>query len=209
MYIPDALAMQPNKVASFIAQYSFATVISADLQATHIPLIYCPDQGEHGTLFGHVAKANKHWQQFDQQGVLAIFTGPHGYISPTWYQAVPAVPTWNYAAVHCYGQASILPEQQLPWLLEQMMQQYQPDIMHNTELMPEAYVAKLQQAIVGFSIEVSEIQAKEKLGQHRKPADQELVYQTLKSNSSLDSQALANYMTIHQVGIGSVTVKDS
>src|ERR1044071_9879011 len=72
--------------------------------ATHLPFILEADEGPYGTLFGHMARANPQWRDFDaSQPVLVIFQGPHTYVSPSWYEVALSVPTWNYAAVHAYG----------------------------------------------------------------------------------------------------------
>ena len=89
-------------LASFIERYGFATLISGsagELVASHIPIMLLRS-GERLSLIGHVARANAQWKQFDGGAdALAIFHGPHSYVSPTWYATSPAVPTWNYAAV--------------------------------------------------------------------------------------------------------------
>ena len=109
MYIPKAFQVSDSRVlAEFIASNSFATLISSvqgSLFATHLPLILDQSRSSQGVLLGHVARANRHWQAFDgQQEALAIFHGPHAYISPSWYaSSSPAVPTWNYAVAHVYG----------------------------------------------------------------------------------------------------------
>lgn len=109
MYIPKNLTLTDlNIIKDFITEHSFGVLISPDLTATHLPFMYENDGNNLGCLFGHFAKANTHWQLADKQRVLVIFSGPHAYISPNWYNSKPAVPTWNYAAVHCYGVLTLL-----------------------------------------------------------------------------------------------------
>jgi transcriptional regulator len=108
MYIPKAFHVSDRSVLdAFITHNSFATLVSTvdgTLYATHLPLIFDRTPSSPGVLLGHVARANPHWRAFDgHQEALAIFHGPHAYISPSWYATSPAVPTWNYAVVHAYG----------------------------------------------------------------------------------------------------------
>jgi len=107
MYVPASFAVSDEKtLESFLERYDFATLTSsssAGLVSSHIPLMLRRSAGR-AVLIGHVARANSQWQQFDGEAeALAIFHGPHAYVSPTWYATSPAVPTWNYAAVHVYG----------------------------------------------------------------------------------------------------------
>src|ERR1700749_1163917 len=114
MYIPPAFRLEDKaRLAAFLRAHSFATFITQDGAApfaSHLPMLYRPDLGEHGTLIAHLARANPQWQHFaEDREALVIFHGPHGYISPSWYETSPAVPTWNYAVVHAYG---------IPWIFE-------------------------------------------------------------------------------------------
>lgn len=107
MYIPTAFEQtDQNKLHEFIEANSFGLLVSTHVGepfATHLPFLLQRDSGPHGCLFGHVARANPQWRDLDGQSVLAIFTGPHAYVSPTWYESEDVVPTWNYVAVHAYG----------------------------------------------------------------------------------------------------------
>src|SRR5690349_10731309 len=107
MYIPTAFA-EPDrgKLHDFIEAYSFGLLVSAHGGgpfATHLPFLLERDAGPHGTLVGHLARANPQWHGLDGQDVLAVFSGPHAYVSPSWYEADNVVPTWNYVAVHARG----------------------------------------------------------------------------------------------------------
>src|SRR5437868_132796 len=113
MYVPAAY--QETRVAQLHAQmraHSFATLVteqSGSLAATHLPLLLDAERGPNGTLIGHVARTNPQWHAFQpDREALAIFQGPHAYVSPAWYQAELAVPTWNYVAIHAYGTARLL-----------------------------------------------------------------------------------------------------
>src|SRR5207244_13037853 len=95
----------------FIGQYSFGLFVSlveGRPLASHLPFLPDRKAGAHGTLIGHMARANGQWKEAGGQNVLAIFSGSHAYISPTWYEEKEVVPTWNYVAVHVYGRVQVI-----------------------------------------------------------------------------------------------------
>ncbi|NVJ49693.1 MAG: FMN-binding negative transcriptional regulator [Gammaproteobacteria bacterium] len=204
MYIPEQLALTDSKViGEIIAAHGFGLLLTSDLTATHLPLVHSAEGAELGTLYGHFAKTNSHWQQAQNQSVLVVFQGPHAYISPRWYQRQPAVPTWNYVAVHCYGKLELLADNENHTAMNQLVEQYEPELLTSTAVMPEDYQARLRQNVVGFKIVIDKVDAKEKLGQHRVQADQRAVHQALEQHHSPEAQALARYMTKRQLGTGS------
>src|SRR5688572_9829340 len=107
MYVPSAFAEERLDVLhEFIATHDFAALVTGgaeggDLVASHLPMLLLPTRGKLGTLQAHLARQNQQWRALaDGTPVLAIFQGPHGYISPRWYKQPVSVPTWNYAVVH-------------------------------------------------------------------------------------------------------------
>ena len=119
MYTPESFKVSdlPTLHAE-MERSNFATMISPEpeggLQVTHLPLLLKSDHGRLGTLAGHVAKANPHWKLFGtRRETLAIFHGPHAYVSPRWYRTEVAVPTWNYVAVHAFGTPRIVQDPQV------------------------------------------------------------------------------------------------
>src|SRR5688500_1428466 len=97
MYVPPPFAQHdPVAIRSFVRRHRFATLTSASATGDEAA-------GPHGTLVGHLARINSQWHSLEGRPVLAVFTGPHAYISPTWYAEPNTVPTWNYTAVHAYG----------------------------------------------------------------------------------------------------------
>src|SRR4051794_27392492 len=100
MYVPSAFAESDlNKLHDFIERNSFGLLVSLVKGvpfATHLPFLLERNSGPDGSLVGHMARANPHWQELEAQTVLVVFSGPHAYISPTWYEAENVVPTWNY-----------------------------------------------------------------------------------------------------------------
>ncbi|WP_416307001.1 FMN-binding negative transcriptional regulator [Neptunicella sp. SCSIO 80796] len=200
MYIPKNMRMDDDRQQQqFIQQFGFASLVSADLQVSHLPLSW-DDQGDKPILLGHMARANPHWKNLDGQKVKALFHGPHSYISPGWYVAPPAVPTWNYAAVHVSGIFYLLDDNQLQHSLNALLQQYEPALLENEVIIPASYREKLSHAIVGFKIDIDQIEGKQKLGQHRSNDDQLGVAKGLQSSQHEDAQSLLNYM--RQIGVG-------
>src|ERR1700729_1397013 len=116
MYIPAAFAESDlAKLHDFIQTNSFGVLVSqvdGEPFASHLPFLLDRNSGPHGCLIGHMARANPQWQSAHGQSVLAIFPGPHAYISPTWYESENVVPTWNYVAVHVYGTFQVVEDHQ-------------------------------------------------------------------------------------------------
>jgi transcriptional regulator len=206
MYVPKNMVMPEEVIAGFIAEYGFGLLLSSDLQATRLPLLYQPNEDTSnptkGRLIGHMAKANPQWRSLDGQRVSVMFNGPHAYVSPTWYAAPPAVPTWNYASVQCFGRFTLLDDTQTSEAINQLVKHYEPEFLGNTELMPDDYQAKLMKAVVGFHIDVDEIHAKEKLSQHKSMADQQGVLTGLQNADHPEASQLVSYMKKRHLGTG-------
>src|SRR5262245_2317228 len=114
MYIPAHFAQSDQATLyDFIQQNSFGLLISqvgCQPFASHLPFLLDRHSGPQGCLVGHMARANPQWEHSSGQEVLAIFSGPHAYISPAWYEADHVVPTWNYVAVHALGRLNVIQE---------------------------------------------------------------------------------------------------
>ena len=202
MYIPESFRVADHTLAfSFIERYDFATLItstsSGDMLVTHLPL-FLQRSGDRAVLLGHVACANEHWRHFDgSTSSLAIFRGPHGYVSPNWYRTKPAVPTWNYAVVHAYGcPRAVEDRHRTAAILEYLVGKYEghrarPWDLH--ELPPDYYEHMLQQ-IVGFEMPIDKIESKFKIGQNRSRTDREATVIGLVQEGTPDSAALAAFM---------------
>jgi transcriptional regulator len=203
VFIPKNMLMcNLSEKHAFIKQFSFALLLSDDLQVTHLPMTLVTEEGGFGVLYAHMARANPHWRTLDKQKVKVVFNGPHAYISPNWYATGPAVPTWNYAAVHVSGQASLLDDVQTLEAVEALVNQYEPALLNNQALMPTDYQHKLLTAIVGFKIEIQQIEGKHKLGQHKSVADQQGTVTGLQGSKHSDSSALLAYMQQTGIGLG-------
>ena len=171
------------------------------LEASHIPLLLDPNAGEFGTLHGHLARANPHWQALTAGEVMVIFPGVDAYISPGFYAAKAehgkVVPTWNYETVHAYGQAEVFTDaQRLLRLVSALTdrheaRQAQPWSVSDA---PAEYIDGMLKAIVGFSIPIARLEGKRKLGQNRSDADIQGVKAGLGASSDPGDQALAAAM---------------
>tara|TARA_R110002126_G_scaffold12196_30_gene53304 strand:- start:3915 stop:4514 length:600 start_codon:yes stop_codon:yes gene_type:complete len=192
-----------NTLHDFITQHSFGTLISTPFFCSHLPWLLQRDEGEHGVLYGHLARQNPHWQQLEKQPVLITFTGPHAYISPRWYQSEKAVPTWNYAVAQVLGQAELLDDTVTRARLAQQVAKYEPDEAAALLKMPEQYQQQLARGIVGVKVTISELEGKLKLGQHRSVVDQQGVFAALSSNPQPEAQAMAALMKQYKRGTGS------
>lgn len=210
MYIPHAFKM--TKLANqhqFIHEFGFGVIVCCEqtLSATHLPFVLHADEGEQGVLYAHCAKANPVWKSLENKEVLVIFTGPHAYISPSWYAQKPAVPTWDYTAVHAYGKASLLNPQQTLTAIDQVVEQYEPQLLVERSIVTDEIKHKMLAGIVGFKIELTKLEGQLKLGQNKNKADQMGVYNALTSSDNLNSLnnlnnlALANYMKKQNIGV--------
>lgn len=178
MYVPAHFKEEnAARIAGVMRANSFATLITFDGArpfASHVPLVLRPEREPHGALMGHIARANPQWRHFAGGAeVLAIFTGPHAYISPGWYSSPHMVPTWNYVAVHAYGVPRVVQESAaLEEILRLTVNEYesgQPAPWQDA--LPPDHKAGMMKAIVGFEIEITRLEAKFKLSQNRTPED--------------------------------------
>ncbi len=179
MYVPELFQESDRKtLALLMREYSFATLITqVDGQpfASHLPLVFASTGGAHGTISGHMARANPQWRHFAADcEALAIFQGPHVYVSPSWYVGERNVPTWNYATVHAYG---------TPRLIEDSatLRRHMAELVDNYESarpqpwsidrLPVNYVDGMLKGIVGFEMPITTLQGKFKLSQNRVEED--------------------------------------
>lgn len=178
MYLPAHFTEKDGaKITAVMRANSFATLVTFDGAApfaSHVPLVLQPACGPRGSLIGHVARANPQWQHFSSGAeVLAIFQGPHAYISPSWYTTPNMVPTWNYVTVHVYGIPRIVENTAaFAEILRLTIDEYESGRPTPwREELPADHKAAMMKAIVGFEIEITRIEAKFKLSQNRKPED--------------------------------------
>jgi transcriptional regulator len=183
------------RLVRFMEENGFATLVShgtTGLCVSHVPLLV-DAQGDDLRLVGHVARNNGQWQSLEAADeVLAIFHGPHAYVSPTWYVNHPSVPTWNYAVVHAHGKARLTDEAGLHDIVTRLSSRYEAGNAKPWRLsdQPAAFVSGMLQNIVGFEIEVTRLEGKFKLSQNR-PAEVSRVIDALQAAGET---AVANLM---------------
>ncbi|MBE7147623.1 FMN-binding negative transcriptional regulator [Bacillus mycoides] len=197
MYIPKHFTIHDEeKKYEMIEQNSFATLFSqhnGEPYATHLPLLL---NRETLTLHGHFARPNEQWKDIENQEVLAIFQGPHSYISPSWYKTNKAVPTWNYVAVHVYGELEIVEdEQELIDSLQDLVHKYEnPKSAYSLNDVDPNYMEGLSRGIVGFKIKINKIEGKAKLSQNHSVERRGLVIEELEKVGSEGSRGIAGLM---------------
>jgi len=203
MYVPKHFQTDdPATLSDLIRRHGFAVLVTVDNDGlpfvTHQPLLFEAEGGPHGRLVGHIARANPQWQHFaNGKPVLAVFQGPHAYISPNWYQVRPAVPTWNYAAVHAYGTPRIVEEPAaVRALLERLVHTYEQANAKPWTLAdePDSFIAGMQRGIVAFEIPITRIEGKLKMSQNRKPVDREGAIAGLRAIGGAENLAAAEAM---------------
>lgn len=190
MYIPSYFEVPAKEtLRDILPQASFADLITADSDglpmATHLPLIYAEDEGEFGTIYGHVARANPHWKLFRNRQSLVIFRGPHAYVSPRFYATQINVPTWNYVSVHALGQIEIISDAgAVLAVLKQLSDENEAEALNpwRVEDFDQKRLNALTKAIVAFKIPVQKLEAKAKLGQNKKEDDRNAVADALEGS---------------------------
>lgn len=204
MYVPAAFTpTEDTALRELMSDYGFATLVStgaAGLVATHIPVLYDSQPAPNGRLIAHLARANPHAKTLEGAEVLTIFSGPHGYVSPSWYATHPAVPTWNYAAVHVYGRARLVTEEApLRAIVQRLVDKYEGGRPQPWSMvgLPERYVHGMLNAIVGVEIDIERIEGKHKLSQNRDAEDRRRVIATLEASTDPNDRILAAYMGRH------------
>lgn len=202
MYVPKPFAVDdPAALAAFMAAHDFAILVTTENGApfaTHIPLLHAPGEGPHGTIYGHVARANPHWQGFDGTvEALAIFQGSHAYISPAWYPAAEAVPTWNYSVVHAYGRPAILDDPaDVRALLGRLVAKNEAGRPSPWSMdgLSERYFDGMIRGIVAFRMPVERIEGKAKLSQNHPAANRDGAIAGLRETGRPEDRAVAEMM---------------
>lgn len=192
---PDIGAMQ-----ALMQQAPFATLVSAradDVRISHLPVMHQPAAGRFGRLTGHLARANPHWHWLGHGRHLVIFHGPHTYISPTWYRHHPSVPTWNYTVVHASGPCRLVEDRdELRSLVETLSTRFEGENGTDWTLPDDpVYLGKMMAQIVGFTLDIEDLQGKFKLSQNRPTDDREQVRKALQVRAGPSDRELSELMT--------------
>lgn len=188
-----------DELKAFVEANSFGILVSQVQNrpwATHIPMEWSVKPQGENVLHGHLARANKQWRYFaENEEVLAIFQGPHAYVSSSWYSH-ENVPTWNYVAVHLYGTLRIIEGDELYQTLKTLVDKYEAASEHPVaiERMSQEYVQREMKGIVGFELSIQEVEATFKLSKNRNEADYENIIRALEQRGDSHSVAIARAM---------------
>ena len=201
LYTPPLFdARDRAAVARLMHDHPFATLVTpaaGEPRVSHVPLLLLSNCEPHGTLVGHFARANPHWQAARGVESIAIFHGPHAYVSPSWYgEPAKAVPTWNYATVHAHGTLDLIEDPvETRGVLEALVQRFESNRAAPWSFgMPARERDALVGAIVAFRLRIKRLDAKFKLSQNRPPADRERVIAALDAEPYAESRATAAWM---------------
>jgi len=179
MYSPpyNQVEDRAERVA-FMRSNSFSLLVTGaggELAASHLPCLV-EERGEKLALVMHMARANPQWQSFFDDEALVVFSGPHAYVSPRWYERAPAVPTWNYAAVHAYGVPRVIEERDAKHASQRrLVAELDPQWLPAFDALPREYIDQMLNGIVNFELEVTRLETRWKLSQNRGRREQELI----------------------------------
>ncbi len=203
MYTPGSFKNENLKeLHQHMENWSFITLITPvdkTSQITHLPVLLDRKSGEFGAITGHFAKQNPHWEYLKESESVAIFHGPHAYISPAWYAKLD-VPTWNYAVIHAHGNAEIITDKNL--LLnhqKELIDKFEKNEYCDWDMskLSEDYIDTLLGMVVGFKLTITKLEGKYKLGQNRGKSDMEGVIKQLKMSSISSDVELADLTEKH------------
>ena len=199
MYTPTHFAQTDTAtLVAFMRRFSFATIVSQVAErpfATHLPFVVEHSEDGQVTLLAHFAKANPQWQNLEVQTALVIFSEPHAYISPSLYEKELNVPTWNYVAVHAYGQATLITDEAQTFeLLEKQMQTFEKEYLIQWSGLPQEYKNAMVKGIVAFQLNVSQLEGKEKLSQNKKAGERERIIAHLAESPDGAARQMAELM---------------
>jgi transcriptional regulator len=208
LYMPPAFHQADlAQTRADIAAIGFATLITAGAHEpviSHVPLLLRDDGSEFGVLIGHLARGNPQWSQSDlTKPAVAVFMGPHAYVSPSWYPSKlenpRVVPTWNYAVVHVRGQLEVFEDSdQLLSDLTSLTEKHEQRVGSHwkTSDAPMDFMIRQTKGIVGIRLKISGLEAKSKLSQNRAAADQANVAAALQQSESASDRDVAAAMAL-------------
>jgi transcriptional regulator len=205
MYVPSHFKQEElSAIHELISRAGFASLVTATANgmiATQAPVLCAISEGNYGTLRGHIARANSQWKTAKPgREALAIFLGPNDYISPQWYEAKRehgrVVPTWNYVAVHAYGEIKFSNDRDLLLDIVTRLTNKHEERSENAWKVTDApaeYIEGMLKAIVAFEMPISRIEASWKLSQNRSEADRAGVVAGLKERGSTVAEEMLKH----------------
>ena len=201
MYTPKHFEENdPQILENLMSGFSFALLVTAQNGTplgTHLPLLY-EATGANGILVGHLARANNHWRQFDGgTEAMAVFQGPHSYISPNWYANDGLVPTWNYATIHAFGRPQAIEDPiETKDILARLVKANETDTTGNWSMgrLSSDEIKKQLKGIVAFRMPIDRLEGKFKMGQNRAPEDVLAAVKGLRAAGNTDAEMVAAEM---------------
>lgn len=216
MYIPPKFRLDdPAAIATLLHAHPFALLVTGAggaVQANHIPLLLEGEVGGDARLSGHLSRANPQADELaalaaEGGEVLAIFQGPHAYVSPRWYETGPAVPTWNYLAVHVYARVvPVADPAELRATLQRQIAAFEDGAPspYSLDGQDPAYIESMMRGIYPFTLLPTRIEAKAKLSQNRPQADARGVVAALRASGGAEEGALADWTERVTLGVPAV-----
>jgi len=203
MYSPAYNQLEDRiELLAFIRANNFPILVTGTggvLHASHLP-ITAHEHGAQIVIDMHMAKNNPQWQEFLGDEVLVIFSGPHAYVSPRWYEDKERVPTWNYAAVHAYGIPRLIEDRKEKQASQRrLIESLDPDWLPDFDGLRGAYVDQMLDGIVNFTIPVARIETRWKLSQNRGRREMERIATALENSQDPGERALAALTRRHLV----------
>lgn len=194
MYSPPYNRVEDRaELIEFMRANNFAVLVTGlggSLHASHLPLTV-QEEGAQLVIDMHMAESNAQWREFFDEEVMVIFSGPHAYISPRWYEDEERVPTWNYAAVHAYGVPVIVDDAAEKHASQRrLVAALDPQWLPKFDALSERYVSGMLRGIVNFRIPVTRIETRWKLSQNRGRREMELIAEALDKSGEAALAAL-------------------
>jgi transcriptional regulator len=196
MYVPEVFTPEEKTVQDLLANHGSADLITITpdgLTGTYMPFTYRPEVGEHGTLVGHMSRANDHWRHPVQGEALVVVHGPDAYVTPTWYatkeETHQVVPTWNYLTAHVYGRLTF--HDDTAWIerhIRDLTEKHEAPFekQWTVDEAPEKFIARQLRLVVGVELQITRIQGKLKMSQNRPKVDVPCVIQGLASRGDVE-----------------------
>jgi transcriptional regulator len=203
MYSPAYNQVEDRaELLAFLRANGFAVLVTGaggNLVASHLPVMVS-EKKEDLALDMHMARNNPQWKEFFDDEVMVVFSGPHAYVSPRWYEEKERVPTWNYAAVHVYGIAKIVVSKTEKHASQRrLVQALDPQWLPKFDALRQEYVDRMLDGIVNFEIAVTRIETRWKLSQNRSRRERELIAEALEKSADSAERALAALTRKHLV----------
>jgi transcriptional regulator len=204
MYSPPYNRIESRaEVVDFMRRNNFPLLVTATAgvpHGSHLPATI-REAGEGLVIDMHMAKNNPQWKEFFDDEVMVVFTGPHAYISPRWYEETERVPTWNYTAVHAYGVPRVIEDRQAKHAAQRaLVETMDPQWLPKFDALRPQYVAQMLDGIVNFEVAVARLETRWKLSQNRSRREMELIAAQLERSADSGERALAEITRKHFTG---------